>query len=80
MKIYVGNLSRKVTDAEFEGLAILFGKPESVVVARQPNGDSKGFGFAVYADEAQASAAIDGFQGRSFAGNVLWASEAREQD
>jgi cold-inducible RNA-binding protein len=77
MRIYVGNLSRKITDTEFEAVAILFGTPESALVARLPSGDSKGFGFAEYADEDQARAAIEGFNGRDFGGNVLWASEAR---
>ena len=77
MRIYVGNLSKKITDAEFEDVALLFGTPESALVARQPGGESKGFGFAEYADEDQARAAIAGFHGRDFGGNVLWASQAR---
>jgi cold-inducible RNA-binding protein len=76
MRIYVGNLSRKVTDMEFEEVAILFGTPASATVARGPAGESKGFGFAEYADENEGRAAIEGFHGRDFGGNVLWASEA----
>lgn len=76
MRIYVGNLSRKITDTEFEEMATLFGTPDSAAVARGPGGESKGFGFAEYADENEARAAIEGFHGRAVGGNVLWASEA----
>jgi RNA recognition motif-containing protein len=79
MKIYIGNLSRKVTDAEFVAVAALFGTPESATIARGPGGESKGFAFAEYPDEDEGRAAIEGFQGRDFAGNVLWASEASEK-
>jgi cold-inducible RNA-binding protein len=76
MRIYVGNLARKITDLEFEAVAALFGTPASVAVARGPGGESKGFGFAEYLNEAEARAAIEGFHGKDFGGNVLWASEA----
>lgn len=77
MRVYVGNLSRKITDSEFEAVAILFGTPASAAVARAtPGGESKGFGFAEYANEDEGRAAIAGFQGRALGGNVLWASEA----
>lgn len=76
MKIYVGNLSRKITDPEFAAVAVLFGTPSSATIARGPGGESKGFGFAEYANETEGLAAIEGFHGRDFGGSVLWASEA----
>ena len=76
MRVYVGNLSRTITDTEFEEVASLFGTPHSVAVARGAGDESKGFGFAEYADEDEGRAAIEGFHGKAFGGNVLWASEA----
>lgn len=77
MRVYVGNISRKVSDTEFEAVAVLFGTPTAATVVRAtPGGESKGFGFAEYDDDDEGRAAIAGFHGRDLGGNVLWASEA----
>jgi len=71
-RIYVGNLSRKITDAQLHELAVPFGKPHSANIARQLRGGaSKGFGFIDYAVAEQARAAIAGLAGKKVDGQAL---------
>jgi cold-inducible RNA-binding protein len=78
MKIYVGNLSRSITDAQLNDLAVPFGTPQSANVAMErSSGTSKGFGFVEYADETQARAAIAGLNGKNVDGMVLKVDEAK---
>jgi RNA recognition motif-containing protein len=78
MKLYVGNLSKQVTDAQLNELAVAYGKPLSASVAvDRASGESKGFGFVEYSDEAEAKAAITGLDGRDVNGQSLKVSEAR---
>lgn len=77
MRIYVGNLPKKITDTQLHELALPFGKPDSANIARElVGGASKGFGFVEYrmADEAQA--AIAGLDGKVIHGQTLNVSEA----
>lgn len=78
MKIYVGNLSRTITDAQLNELAVPFGTPQSANVATdRSSGASKGFGFVEYADDTQARAAIAGLNGKNVDGMVLKVDEAK---
>ncbi|HET8799021.1 MAG TPA: RNA-binding protein, partial [Thermoanaerobaculia bacterium] len=46
MKLYVGNLSKNVTNAQLNELATPYGTPASANVATERgSGESKGFGF-----------------------------------
>lgn len=76
-RIYVGNLSRQITDAQLHELALPFGKPEAANIARELRGGaSKGFGFIDYAAAEQARAAIAGLAGRKVNGQALNVFEA----
>jgi cold-inducible RNA-binding protein len=78
MKLYVGNLSKQVTDAQLNELAIPFGKPTTAAVATErSSGLSKGFGFVEFEIDAEARAAIVGLDGRDVNGQVLKVSEAK---
>ena len=78
MKLYVGNLSHKVTDAQLNELAVPFGTLVSANVATERStGESRGFGFVEYSNEAEARAAIAGLDGREVEGHVLKVNEAR---
>ena len=78
MKIYVGNLSKKITDAQLHELALPFGKPDSANIARElPGGASKGFGFVEYRQADEARAAIAGLNGKSVHGQALNVFEAK---
>jgi cold-inducible RNA-binding protein len=78
MKLYVGNLSKQVTDAQLNDLATPFGKPVSANVATERStGESKGFGFVEYSNDEEAKAAIAGLDGREVNGQALKVNESR---
>ena len=78
MKLYVGNLSKQVTDAQLNELAVPFGKIVSANVATErSSGESKGFGFVEYGTDAEAQAAIAGLDGRDVNGQALKVNESR---
>ncbi len=80
MKLYVGNLSKEITDAQLNDLVAPFGKPTSSNVARErTSGESKGFGFVEFGNAAEANAAITGLNGKEVSGLTLKVSEARSQ-
>ncbi len=78
VKLYVGNLSKEMTDAQFNELLLPFGKPESVNIAKdRDTGRSRGFGFVEFTDSTQAQAAISGLNGRVVDGRTLKVNESR---
>jgi RNA recognition motif-containing protein len=77
VKIYVGNLPRKITDTQLHELALPFGKPDSAHIARElVGGASKGFAFVEYRLPAEAHAAIAGLHGKVVNGQTLNVFEA----
>jgi len=77
MKVYVGNISRHISDEQFHALALPFGKAESVSVPRDiESGRTKGYGFLDFANTADALAVIAGLNGKDIDGQILNASEA----
>ncbi|HUF17424.1 MAG TPA: RNA-binding protein [Thermoanaerobaculia bacterium] len=78
MKIYVGNLSKQITDAELNELAVPFGTPVSANVATErKGGESKGFGFIEFSSDDEARSAIAGLNGRDVNGQELKVDEAK---
>jgi len=78
MNIYVGNLSRDVTDEELRKEFEAFGKVESVnVIKDKYSGQSRGFGFVEMAAKAEAQAAITGLKSKVLKGRTIDVSEAR---
>lgn len=78
MKLYVGNLSKQITDAQLNELAAPYGKPVSANVATErSSGESKGFGFVEFGTDEEAKAAITGLDGRDVNGQALKVNEAR---
>ena len=78
MKVYVGNLSKQVTSAQLNDLAVPFGTLVSANVATERStGDSKGFGFLEYSNDDEARAAIAGLDGRDVNGQALKVNESR---
>ncbi len=77
MKVYVGNLSRHISDAQFHALALPFGKADSVSIPRDvESGKSKGYGFLEFTNPDHARAVIAGLNGKDIDGQILNASEA----
>lgn len=78
MKVYVGNLSKQVTDAQLNELAVPYGKLVSANVATErSSGQSKGFGFLEFSTADEARAAITGLDGRDVNGQALKVNEAK---
>lgn len=77
-KLYVGNLSYSVTDAQ---LSELFSQAGSVVSANvivdKHSGRSKGFGFVEMNTEKETASAISMFNGKELDGRALNVNEAR---
>ena len=78
MNIYVGNLSRDVTEEELRKEFEAFGKVESVnIIKDKYSGQPKGFGFVEMAAKAEAEAAITGLKGKVLHGRTMDVNEAR---
>ena len=78
MKLYVGNLSKQVTDAQLNELAKPYGTVVSANVATdRASGESKGFGFVEFSNADDAKKAITGLDGRDVNGQALKVNEAR---
>ena len=77
MKVYVGNISRHISDEQLHALALPFGKADSVSVPRDTDsGRTKGYGFLEFANPVDALAVIAGLNGKDIDGQILNASEA----
>jgi RNA recognition motif-containing protein len=76
--IYVGNL---VWEANMNDLFALFQEHGDVahaqVIMDRDTGQSRGFGFVVMNDDAEAQKAIDALNGFAFKGRPLKVNEAR---
>lgn len=78
MNLYVGNLSFRMSENDLQELFSQFGAVASTkIVTDRESGRSKGFGFVEMTDDAEASAAIDGLNGREIQGRPLRVNEAR---
>jgi cold-inducible RNA-binding protein len=78
MKLYMGNLSKQVTDAQLHDLAVPYGTLVSANVATERGtGVSRGFGFVEFSNADEARAAITGLDGRDVNGQTLKVNEAK---
>lgn len=77
-KLYIGNLSYNVDDAQLEEAFAAAGKVESAkVIVDKMTGRSRGFGFVEMATEEDAQKAIDTMNGKDLDGRELKVNEAR---
>ena len=80
-KLYVGNLSFSVTNADLEDLFAPFGEVRSAqVVEDRQTGRSRGFGFVEMASDADALAAIDALHDQEHGGRRLTVNEAKPRE
>lgn len=79
-KIFVGNLNFKTTEPQLRRLFAETGDVISVVIPKNHDtGRSRGFAFVEFADEMQASMAVEVYNGRSLAGRELRVRLAQER-
>ena len=80
-KLYVGNLSFRVTSEDLQEHFSTAGAVESAnVVFDRETGRSRGFGFVEMADEDAANAAIAQFNGQEYDGRNMVVNEARPRE
>ncbi len=80
-KLYVGNLSYDVTEAQLRELFAQAGEVTEVsVIMDRDTGKSKGFAFIQMPDDAAAQEAIRRFNGHSLGERPLNVSEARPRE
>jgi len=78
MNIYVGSLSRDVTEEDLRQAFEAFGKVESVTIIKDKfSGESRGFGFVEMPAKAEAQSAITGMNGKELKGRAINVNEAR---
>ncbi|UCC73916.1 MAG: RNA-binding protein [Gemmatimonadota bacterium] len=78
MNIYVGNLSRDVTEEELREAFEAFGQVASVnVITDKFSGEPRGFAFVEMPAKAEAQSAIDDLNGKELKGRTLNVNEAR---
>lgn len=78
MRIYVGNISYRMTE---DDLRDLFGEhgqvDEAAIVNDRETGRSRGFAFVTMADDEAARKAIEAVNGQEVQGRTLTVNEAR---
>ena len=80
-KLYVGNLSFRVTSEDLQEYFATAGAVESAnVVFDRETGRSRGFGFVEMASEDAANAAIAQFNGQEYDGRNMVVNEARPRE
>jgi len=80
-RLYVGNLSFQVTEADLSELFAQVGSVDSVkLITDRDTGRSKGFAFVEMSDDSAAEQAISKFNGTDFNGRNLTVNEARPME
>ncbi len=81
MNLYLGNLSRDVTEADLRELFEPFGRIDAVSVIKDKfSGVSKGFGFIEMPVKEEAEAAIKALHRQPLKGQSMDITEARPRD
>jgi RNA recognition motif-containing protein len=78
MKIYIGNLSRDITEDEVRQEFAAFGAVDSVALIKDKfTGQLKGFGFVEMPVRTEAEAALAGLNDKEIKGRKATVNEAR---
>jgi cold-inducible RNA-binding protein len=80
-KLYVGNLSYGVTDADLQTMFAPHGTVQSAqVIIDKFSSQSKGFGFVEMGSDQEAQAAINALNGQQNEGRALMVNEAKPRE
>ena len=78
MDIYVGNLSKEVTENDLQGVFDSFGQITSVkIVKNKFTDESRGFGFVEMPAQQEAKSAMEKLNGTELKGGAIVVNEAR---
>lgn len=81
MNIYVGNISYQTKEEDLVNLFSEVGAVDSArVIKDRESGRSKGFGFVEMANDDEAKAAIEKFNGAEFDGRNITVNEAKPRE
>jgi cold-inducible RNA-binding protein len=76
--LYVGNIGPDANEENLEALFSMFGTVEKAyIITDRETGKSKGFGFVVMSNDADAQAAIAALNGKDCGGYTVKVSEAK---
>jgi RNA recognition motif-containing protein len=80
-KLYVGNLSYSITNADLEQMFTPHGAVSSAeIINDRDTGRSKGFGFVQMGTDEEAQAAISALNGQENDGRALTVNEAKPRE
>lgn len=80
-KLYVGNLSFRVTDDDlFEHFSQLGTVESANIVMDRETGRSRGFGFVEMTNEDEADNAVNEYNGKEYDGRNMVVNEARPRE
>ena len=78
MNIYLGNLSREVTEEDLREAFEAFGQVASITIIKDKfSGEPRGFGFVEMPAKAEGQSAIDGLNDKELKGKAIKVNEAR---
>ena len=78
MNIYVGNLSRDLTESDLREAFAAFGEVQSAAIIKDKfSGESRGFGFVEMPNKEEAEKAIATLNGKDLKGRTATVNEAR---
>ena len=78
MKMYVGKLSREVTEEDLRQAFEAFGQVTSISIIKDKfSGESRGFGFVEMPGKVEAQSAMTGLNDKELKGRTLNVNEAR---
>ena len=78
MNIYVGNLSRDLTESDLREAFAAFGEVSSASIIKDKfSGETRGFGFVEMPNKEEADKAIASLNGRDLKGRTATVNEAR---
>jgi len=78
--IYIKNLDESVTDDQLRSAFEKFGKITSLVIQKDDEGKSKGFGFINYEKHDEAKKAVDEMNDTDFGGKKIYVSRAQKKN
>ncbi len=79
-KLFVGGISWNTSEEALREAFAQFGEvQEATIVADRQTGRSRGFGFVVFADDANADRAREQMDGTTLDGRTIKVDEARER-
>jgi RNA recognition motif-containing protein len=81
VKLYVGNISFTITEAELQQIFEQFGSVTEIkVITDRETGQPRGFAFVTMSNDPEGRAAIKGLNGKEFGGRTLTVNEARPKE